>query len=272
MSQRVHFVPSRRKLLQAGLAALPAAAVAGACAHTSSQRTPGGDTMKLDEPGEAVRAVALEVTRGLRTPRDKALALFSFMRDGIAFGFTPRFDRATPEETLRFGRGHCNPQAALFTALLHAVGLEARQHFVTLSNAVLDGLFPERASPPARITHSYTEVRLDGAWVPLDGYILDRSYHRAATALLRRQGRVLGLGAHRDGLVDWDGSSPCFSQMADPAMVLADHGATTEPERFYASPDYAQRLGVVGGLLFRAFAVDPANARIDSIRSGQAAG
>jgi hypothetical protein len=62
MFHRIHFAPSRRRRLLTGLATLPAAVVAGACAHSSSRRT-GADTLRLDEPGETVRAVATEVTR-----------------------------------------------------------------------------------------------------------------------------------------------------------------------------------------------------------------
>ncbi|MEM9187810.1 MAG: transglutaminase-like domain-containing protein [Myxococcota bacterium] len=220
----------------------------------------------LDRPSSLVRETAQGLTAGLGSPREKARAIFHFVRDEIQFGFTPYFDGATPNDTLALRLGHCNPQSALFASLLRAAGVPATQHFVDISNEIIADLFPPYAAPPSRITHSYTEVELDGESLDVDGYILDPTFHRSALALLSDEDRTIGYGAHAEGVVTWDGRVSSMSQLADPGMVLADHGTFEDPAEFYDSDAYRQRLGAIGGFFYRAFALDPINARIHAIR------
>ena len=221
----------------------------------------------VDRPSDAVRTLAERLTAGAGTRRERALACFRFVRDEIRFGFTPRFDHATPDETVRLGRGHCNPQATLFASLLHAADVDARLHFVTIGNEILHGIFPGPGRPPDRLLHAFTEVALDGGWMRVDGYIVDPPLHTAAVLRLRASGRRLGLGVHVDGRIDWDGQGDCMAQFVDPAMRIGpDHGTSLDPTRLYASAANPQRLGVVGGFFFRRFAVGPANATLEEVR------
>ena len=117
--------------------------------------------INLEKPSATIRAQALALTSGLSRRRDRALALHNFVRDNIQFGFTPYFDWATPEDTLRLRRGHCNPQTALLVALLNAAQVPAKQHFVLIPRSILKGLAP---GLPQTLLHSYTEVNVaDGA-------------------------------------------------------------------------------------------------------------
>jgi len=246
----------RRSLLAAG------AGLGGLFFGCSSPRS---TLPRLDEPDAEVAALARSLTDRAQTPRERARTLYRFVREQVRFGFTPRFDDAHPGETLRFARGHCNPKGTLFATLLHAVDIGARQRFVTIDSEVLRGLFPPGASPPGKLTHSLVEVRLDGAWIPLDGYIVDRRLFEAARRRLRRP---LGYGIHRDGAIDWDGRTPCMVQLADESMVLADHGAFRDPRRFYRSRGYVQRQSRLAAFFYRAFAVDAVNTHIDALRDG----
>lgn len=110
----------------------------------------------VTKPSELICQKAYEVVSkaGAQTSREKAVALFNFVRDTIKFGFTGRFDEASPVETLKSGRGHCNPQAGLFASLCNAVGVEARVHFVQISNDVLFGVLDNMG--PKLLTHGYT--------------------------------------------------------------------------------------------------------------------
>jgi hypothetical protein len=253
--------PSRRGVLAA--LAMTARTLAG------PRLAAAGSDLRVDRPSPAVREIARRLTPPMAPPRERALALYRFVRDEIRFGFTDRFDLATPDETLTRRRGHCNPQAALFASLCHAAGLEARVHFVTIADDILAGIFPGRAAPPPRLTHSFTELRLDDRWIHLDGYIVDPALHAAALAQLRREGRRLGYGVHADGRIEWDGTSDCMAQFVSPAMLAGpDHGTFVDLAAFYHSAAYTQRLNVVTGLLYRTFAVPPANATLDRLRSG----
>ncbi|CAM9102812.1 unnamed protein product [Ascophyllum nodosum] len=223
-----------------------------------------GRTFKIPEPSPAVvqRANQIVSQAGARTARAKAIALFNFVRDSIKFGFTGKFDYASPEETLRLGIGHCNPQGALFASLLQAEGIPARQHFVNLGNGVLRGVL--RSAPP-RLVHNYVEVHLPvkddtesvgegrvgsqvmdespGEWLRVDAYIADPPLFHAAKSRLVKEGREEGYGIHVDGSNEWDGRSDSFCQMADEdSQVSQDLGVFDEPHIFYDSQRNFQRL------------------------------
>ncbi len=224
-----------------------------------------GSLPPLDDPGERVVNLALELTADHESDREKAIAIFNYVRDEVQFGFTRRFDGASPNETLAAGRGHCNPQAALFASMLRAVGIDARMHFVTIGSEIIVDLFPDYAAPPRRIAHSYVDVVLDGTSYRVDGYLIDDELLRGAKARLGE--RVLGYGVHRDACNEWDGRSDCMAQFADRAMQLADHGRFDDPRGFYASEAYTQRLGALGAVLYRRFALGPANDAIAATRA-----
>ena len=224
-------------------------------------------SLRVDNPSPAIRALAKRLVAGATTPETRALACFRFVRDEIHFGFTPCFDLANAEQTLAFRRGHCNPQAVLFASLLHAAGVEARLHLVTISNEILAGIFPPPGGPPARLAHTFTEVRLAGEWRRVDGYIVDPLLHARAVPRLRAEGRRLGWGVHVNGCIDWDGRSDCMVQFVDDEMLAGpDHGTTLDPAPFFASTANPQRLRIVSRLLYRVFAVAPANRTLDAMR------
>lgn len=242
-----------------------------------------GTAFRLSEPAPIIIKRASEVVSlaGAQTPKDKAIALFLFVRDSIKFGFTRRFDEASPEETLTFGVGHCNPQGALFASLLQAQGIEARQRFVNLSPGVLRGVL---SPPPPRLLHSYVELRYplepreggtdestdpDGSqgWIRVDGYIADVTLFDAARVKLLREGRSEGYGVHVDGSVAWDGTSDCFCQMADEkTQVSQDLGAFDSPGDLYSSPKNFQRLPWPVRIFFGLFAMG-ANSSLNSVRA-----
>ncbi|CAM9946865.1 unnamed protein product [Ectocarpus sp. 6 AP-2014] len=238
---------------------------------------------RIGAPAPAVSKRANQVVSlaGATTPRAKAIALFVFVRDSIKFGFTSRFDAASPEETLEAGMGHCNPQGALFASLLQAQGIPARQRFVNLSNGVLRGVL---SPPPARLLHSYVEVQLDGqvdggppdcselgqdslGWIRVDGYIADPALFHAARARLVKENMTEGYGVHVNGVNEWDGTSDSFCQMAEETtQVTETFEAFDEPGLFYSSPENFQRLPWPVRLIFGWIVKGP-NSSIDAIRA-----
>lgn len=220
-----------------------------------------GSGFRISAPAPAVVQRANEVVSlaGAKTPRAKAIALFLFVRDSIKFGFTSRFDAASPEETLLAGMGHCNPQGALFASLLQSQGIPARQRFVNLSNGVLRGVL---SPPPPRLLHSYVELQLppggggsqpaDGGsgpdgdesrgWIRVDAYIADPPLFHAARARLEKESRTEGYGVHGRGANEWDGVGDSFCQMVEESQVSETLDAYDEPRLLYDSPKNFQRL------------------------------
>jgi hypothetical protein len=212
------------------------------------------------------------------TEREQAVRIHDYVRDRVRYGFTPRFDEATPGETLAAGVGHCNPQTRLFVEMARTAGLEARFHFVTIAGEILRGVQP---NVPALISHGFAEVKVDGRWRKVDSYIVDPAHAAGALARLEREGREVGYGFHRRGTVVWDGASDAFSQLADPAMIVADHGTWDRAEDFFRSPGYEHRLGplsfssLLGALPAPMFALwrGLVDRRLDAVRlEGSAAG
>ncbi len=212
--------------------------------------------------------MSARLTRGAASERERARVLYRFVRDQIRFGFTWRFDGATPEQTLALGVGHANPQARLVLALFRVAGIPATQHFVTIRRDILDGLFAGAVHPPELITHSYVEAVVEGRRVRFDGYVLDPLLYRGALAQLIGENRRLGYGVHLQGCADWDGESDCMVQLvsADSVPKEHDHGTFHDPEEFYASASYRHRPGSVGELVFGAFGATSANVRIAALR------
>lgn len=171
--------------------------------------------------------------------REVAVALHDYVRDHVAFGFTPYFDAATPEQTLALGIGHCNPQASLIVALLRRAGLKARFQPVTIDNKVLYGAI----QAPPRLSHVFTEVLIGDAWQRLDSYIVDLPLCRAAVSRLKSENRELGYGCHVDATGIWNGIHDSYSQVATPQMILEVHEPVDRIETFYASRAYRHRVG-----------------------------
>ena len=97
-------------------------------------------TAVIDWDTEAVKNKAAELTKGLNTPREKAIALYYFVRDSIrhnpyAPGFTPEDYKASV--TLERGNGYCQHKAILLVALARAAGIPARLGFVDVRDHLL---------------------------------------------------------------------------------------------------------------------------------------
>jgi hypothetical protein len=214
-------------------------------------------------------AIVNEATSDSDSERQMAVKLHDFVRDNVAFGFTPYFDAASPETTLRLGVGHCNPQARLMVELFRRAGLEARYQPVTITDAILRGAV--RAVP--LLSHIFTEVRLGGKWLRLDSYIADPALRTAAVAKLRSESKKLGYGCHVTATGDWDGKQNSFSQVATQDMIIELHEPVMELEQFYQSDKYLHRFGPLSynlafspARLFSVALMPVLNARIDAIR------
>lgn len=109
---------------------------------------------------DSVQEVARQVTLGCDTERDKAIVLHNYVRDQVKFGFTKFFDKATPENTLACGVGHCNPKSQLMVAFFRAIGLESYEHFTAIPNDILKGVFPSSVVARLISVVGYERVRL----------------------------------------------------------------------------------------------------------------
>ncbi|MGC9350319.1 MAG: transglutaminase-like domain-containing protein [Anaerolineae bacterium] len=144
-----------------------------------------------DHDHPTVQAKADELTSGKPTLLDRVESIFGFVRDGIPFGFPPRWDEVKASETLQYEKGYCSPKATLFVALCKAAGIPARVHTGLIDVGILRGIFPSFAFLllPSAGGHAWTELEIEGQWKPIDSYINDKPFHEGALRRLQESGR-----------------------------------------------------------------------------------
>lgn len=126
-------------------------------------------TPMCDAGDAAIRDTAAEVTRGARTPREAAVALFYWVRDEVSYTMGDWNWRAS--ETLRLRRGTCSNKANLMVAMARSLGIPAGFHvqFVTTPSYFSGGFIPLiRRCVRDKAIHVYVTLFLDGHWVKCD--------------------------------------------------------------------------------------------------------
>lgn len=191
-------------------------------------------------------------------------AAYDFVRDEIAFGYN-RDDAIPASEVLADGYGQCNTKAVLLMALLRALGVPCRLHGFTIHKRLQKGVVPPLVYPlaPESILHSWVEIRHEGRWLDLEGFILDAGY----LAALQRKfgpGALCGYGAGTECLGDpgvtWRGESTYIQRSG----IKADLGLWDSPDAFYAR--HAQAFGGLRGWLYRHAIRHWMNARVRRLR------
>ncbi len=123
----------------------------------------------VDSDHPDVVAVAEKATAGATTDREKAVALFYAVRDGIRYDpYTMCDDPETyrASTVLRSGVSYCIPKSVLLVAAARAVGLTARLGFADVRNHLNTPKLRERmGDSDLFVWHGYAEFLLDGKWV-----------------------------------------------------------------------------------------------------------
>lgn len=219
----------------------------------------------------SLKGIVGEVIGDRKNEREKAVALHDFVRDTVIFGFNPFFDAATPEETLDWELGHCNPKSRLMAALFTAAGFECYQHFVVMPKTILQDAIPDNRYwlIPDEFSHSFVEVRVEGLWCRIDSFIVDPQLWNAATPRLKREGREVGYGVCLEGTHTWDGRGDAFSQYSE-SLMIEDHGRVEDPESYFKNKRYRNKyMGISLNTIIKFWgerAVAPINANLDRIR------
>ena len=136
---------------------------------TNAQYLAADDLVQADHP--EILARAREIVGSATTDREKAVLIFYWVRDNIAYcieGDRPAL------EVLREGRGVCVTKGILHVALLRAAGVPARIGHADYRSDVLRPMFPDSyvdAQPEIYPLHTFAEVYVDGQWLTCDATI-----------------------------------------------------------------------------------------------------
>ena len=126
-------------------------------------------TAVIDCDAPAIVAKARALTGNPATPREKAVALFYFVRDGVKFnpyadGKRLEYNRATA--VMERGEGFCYQKAILLAALARAAGIPARLGFADIRNHQLSERFLEKMfGNNVLVYHGWAELFIDGRWM-----------------------------------------------------------------------------------------------------------
>lgn len=195
----------------------------------------------MEEP-RTLHEVVDRVVQPGAPEQNKAVALHDFVRDTVKFGFNKYFDNTPLEYLLNYRFGHCNPKTSLMVELFRAAGFEAHRHYVAIPNEILRGAIDSTRfwMIPKEISHSYTEVLVNGKWCSIDSYIVDTPLLGGALAKLASENRGLGYGVRTGSVNTWDGQSDAFSQF-EQSMMIEDHGRIDDLEAFFSWPKVPAR-------------------------------
>lgn len=182
---------------------------------------------------------ALVEQRGWRRldPYDAIGAIYDFVRNEVRFGYNAS-DDLPASSVLRDGYGQCNTKGTLLMALLRSVGVPCRFHGFTIDKALQRGAIPSFAYrlAPKSIIHSWVEVRYEGRWINLEGFILDAGYLDGVRCLFPDAlgdfcGYAIGTQCIEAPSVEWKGGDTYIQKTG----INHDFGVFDSPDAFYAA-------------------------------------
>jgi hypothetical protein len=200
--------------------------VDGRLAHDGPDRWLGStELLDLEDPKLRLRAHAL--TQLCKTEREKALAVYGFVKR-IPFAKPLKLHLRTARQVIDAGRGDANDKATVLVALMRAADIPARLRYIEVRGEILRGL----TSSVASAGRPLAEIWLNDCWMRTDTYIFDAVYMAAARQRLKEHGWEWGYGIHRNGNAIWSAAGDAFLggvATEKDAMVVSDLGVYSDP-------------------------------------------
>ncbi len=124
-------------------------------------------TRFVDSDTPEVRDYAARVTAGASDPRERAVALYYAVRDGIRYD--PYSVQVDPDayrasRIVQAPAAFCVPKAVLLAAAARAVGIPARLGFADVRNHLASEKLRARMGTDLFVFHGYTDLYLGGGW------------------------------------------------------------------------------------------------------------
>lgn len=120
-----------------------------------------------DHPAVIAYAEQVLAEAGAETEREKAVALFTAVRDGWRYDpYRLSYDEADYRASaiLESSSNWCVPKSVLLTALCRAVGLPAALGFADVRNHLQSERLLEQMGTDLFVYHGYSIIWVDGAW------------------------------------------------------------------------------------------------------------
>lgn len=175
--------------------------------------------LNFDRP--RVKEKASGIVKGKSSNKEKAIALFYWVRDEIRYNmytYIPQHKtNLKASTTLRRGHGFCMSKAVLLSTLARAVEIPARIHMVDIINHKIPEWVEELMGTNVFYCHGYSELYLDDEWKKLTP-VFDRK---------------TALKAGYTPLVEFDGDNDAMLSKYDSegnlfVEYIGDHGIYTD--------------------------------------------
>jgi len=125
-------------------------------------------TFFIDSDDEEVRTFARKAVAGFAGEKASAIALYYAVRDSITYDpYLDYTDRNVfrASAVLAIKRGFCIGKSALLAASARSLGIAARPGFADVRNHLTSKRLHDLTGSDIFMWHSYTELKIDGAWV-----------------------------------------------------------------------------------------------------------
>jgi len=126
-------------------------------------------TTMCDASHPTIILKAQRLTNNTSSEKEKAMLIFTYIRDEIEFFMDPYFETAS--NTLKTTQGFCVSKSNLQIAMLRAIKIPALYHVVHLKRECIDPFFQKwiiRRFPSLVDHHPICECFLDGKWIACD--------------------------------------------------------------------------------------------------------
>jgi len=122
----------------------------------------------LDFGKKRVSDKAFEIIEGLKTDKEKAIALFYWVRDKIRYMMSAFYmikSNFKASVTLRRGYGFCVSKAVLLSSFARAVGIPAKVHLADIRNNKVPQEVIDYLGTNIFLYHGYSELYIDNKWI-----------------------------------------------------------------------------------------------------------
>ena len=230
-------------------------------------------TAILDYNHPKVRQIVKSLTESLKDEKEIVKACYLYVRDTIKFGYNES-DDIPASKVIEDGYGQCNTKSNLLLALLRASNIEARFHGFTIDKRLqygaVTGIF--YLMTPKEILHSWIEVKIDGEWLNLEGFILDSTYLNSLKKYFSKETKSLcGYGVASDSFgapeIEYEGNNSTYIQKEG---IVRDLGVFSTPDEFYEK--YGTNPQGIRKILFKYLVRKIMNSNISRIRKQKSKG
>lgn len=124
----------------------------------------------IDADHEKVIALAKEITQGITSPKEKAIALYYHVRDVFRYSpynisLSPQYSKASNIISREEKVGHCIDKGIVLCALGRAVGIPTKLHFTNVRNHIATEKLEEYLGTDIMVFHGFMEFFIEGKWV-----------------------------------------------------------------------------------------------------------